>query len=92
MDVCQILLGSPWLFDKHRMHDGHANTYVLKFKGRSPTLAPLPPAKPLKIKLGKRSNKSLHMSEIPVKKATSKSKPLFFLLIVESNTSDVVKP
>jgi len=37
MDACHILLGRPWLFDNHAMHDGHANMYALKFKGRSLT-------------------------------------------------------
>jgi len=32
------------------------------------------------------------MSEIRVEKAISKSKPLFSLLMVEANTSEVVKP
>ena len=74
------------------MHDGHANTYALKFKGRSLTLAPLPPPTPLKIKSAKGSEKGLYMSETQVERAISKSKPIFALLIVESNTSEVVKP
>ena len=40
MDAYHILLGRPWLFDNHVMHDGHANTYALKFKGRNLTLTP----------------------------------------------------
>jgi len=32
------------------------------------------------------------MSEARVERAISKSKPLFFLLMVESNTSEIVKP
>jgi len=74
------------------MHDGHANTYALKFKERSFTLTPLPPPKPLKIKPRKGSEKSFYMSEIQVESAISKSKPLFALLLVESNTSEEVKP
>jgi len=74
------------------MHDGHANTFALKFKGRSLTLAPLPPPKHLKIKPWKGSEKSVYMNETRVEKAISKSKPLFSLLMVTSNTSEVVKP
>ena len=92
MDTCHIFLGRPWLFDNHVMHDGHANTYALKFKGCGLTSAPLPPPKPLKIKSGKGSEKSLHMSKTQVKRAISKSKPLFSSLMVESNTSELVKP
>jgi len=62
LDAYHISLGKPLLFDNHVMDDGHANTYALKFKGCSLTLAYLPPPKPLKIKPGKGSEKSLYMS------------------------------
>ena len=29
MDVCHLLLGRLWQFDRHGIHDGHANTYSL---------------------------------------------------------------
>ena len=29
MDVYHLLLGRPWQFDRHVVHDGHANTYSL---------------------------------------------------------------
>ena len=63
------------------MHDGYANTYALKFMGHSFTLPPLPPPKLLKNRLGKRSEKSLYMSETQVKRVMSKSRPLLALLI-----------
>ena len=63
MDTCHIFLGRPWLFDNHVMHDGHANTYALKFEGHRLTLAPLSPPKPLKIKPENGREKSLYMSE-----------------------------
>jgi len=87
-----MLFDRPWLFDNHVMYDGHANTYALKFKGHSLTLTALSPPKHLKIKLGKGSEKSLYMSETQVERAISKSKPLFALLMVESNVSEEVKP
>jgi len=74
------------------MHDGNANTYALKFKGCNLTLTPQPPRKPLKTKPGKKSEKSLCMSETRVERAISKSKPLFASLMVESNTSEEVRP
>jgi len=40
IDAYHILLSRPWLFNNHVMHDGHANTYALKFKGRNLTLTP----------------------------------------------------
>ncbi|XP_059075481.1 uncharacterized protein LOC131875388 [Cryptomeria japonica] len=33
MDVCHMLLGRPWLFDCHAVHDGYANTYSLTKDG-----------------------------------------------------------
>ena len=29
MDICHMLLGSSWQFDRHVVHDGCANTYSL---------------------------------------------------------------
>ena len=92
MDACHLLLGRPWLFDNHVIHDVHANTYAFKYKGRNLNLTLLSPPKPLKSKLGKGSLKSLFMNETRVERAISKSIPLFALLIVESNTCKGVKP
>ena len=92
MDACHILLSQPWLYENHMIHDGHANTYALKFKGHSLTLTPLSPPEPLKLKPGKGSEKSPFMSEIRVERAISNSKSLFALVMVESNTSEEVKP
>ena len=92
MDAYHVLLHRPWLFNNHVIHDRHTNTYAFMYKGHSLTLAPLVQPKPLKFKLGKKSEKSLYMSQTQVERAISKSKPLFVLLMVESNTSEEVKP
>ena len=92
MDACHLLLGRPWLFDNHVIHDGHANTCAFKYMGRNLTLTLLPPHKLLKSKSGTRSEKSLFMSEIHRERAIGKGKPLFALLMVESNRSEGVKP
>ena len=63
MDACHLLLGTSWLYDNHVIHDGHANTYEFKYKGRSLKLTLLPLHKLLKFKLGKGSEKCLYMSE-----------------------------
>jgi hypothetical protein len=34
MDVCHILLGRPWQYDKNVVHDGRKNTYTLEKNGR----------------------------------------------------------
>jgi hypothetical protein len=33
MDVCHILLGSSWQFDRNVIHDGRKNTYTLEKNG-----------------------------------------------------------
>jgi hypothetical protein len=34
MDVCHLLLGSPWKYDRNVIHDGRKNTYTLEKNGR----------------------------------------------------------
>ena len=41
MDVCHILLGRPWQYDKKVVHDGRKNTYSLEKDGKRHTLSPL---------------------------------------------------
>jgi hypothetical protein len=35
MDVCHVLLGRPWKFDRNFIHDGRKNTYTLEKNGRT---------------------------------------------------------
>jgi hypothetical protein len=41
MDVCHILLGRPWQFDRSVIHDGRKNTYTLEKNGRTHMLLPM---------------------------------------------------
>jgi hypothetical protein len=41
MDVCHVLLGRPWQYDRHVVHDGRLNTYTLEKDGESHTLLPM---------------------------------------------------
>lgn len=41
MDVCHILLGRPWQFDRSVIHDGKKNTYKFQKDGINHTLVPL---------------------------------------------------
>src|SRR5688572_8068562 len=43
MDTCHALLGRPWLYDRHVIHDGRANTYTLIINQKRISLAPLDP-------------------------------------------------
>jgi hypothetical protein len=35
MDVCHLLLGRPWQYDRNVIHDGKMNTYTLEKNGRT---------------------------------------------------------
>jgi hypothetical protein len=41
MDVCHLLLGRPWKYDRNVIHDGRMNTYTLKKNGRTHMLCPI---------------------------------------------------
>ncbi|XP_059068531.1 uncharacterized protein LOC131859036 [Cryptomeria japonica] len=41
IDVCHLLLGKPWQYDREAQHDGKNNVYVIKKGGVSYTLTPL---------------------------------------------------
>jgi hypothetical protein len=41
MDVCHILLGRPWKFDRNFIHDRRKNTYTLEKNGRTHLLLPI---------------------------------------------------
>jgi hypothetical protein len=41
MDICHILLGRPWQFDKNVIHNGRNNTYTLEKNGRTHMLLPM---------------------------------------------------
>jgi hypothetical protein len=41
MDVCHILLGRLWKYDRNVIHDGRKNTYNLEKNGRTHMLLPI---------------------------------------------------
>jgi hypothetical protein len=41
MTVIHLLLGQPWLYDRHVQHNGRANTYHLEFKGKKINMQPM---------------------------------------------------
>jgi hypothetical protein len=41
MDVCHLLLGRPWKYDRNVVHDGRMNTYTLEKEGRTHRLLPI---------------------------------------------------
>ena len=41
IDICHVLLGSPWKFDRNVVHDGRENNYTLTKNGVKHKLKPL---------------------------------------------------
>jgi hypothetical protein len=41
MDVCHVLLGRPWKYDRNVIHDGRKNTYTLEKNGCKRMLLPI---------------------------------------------------
>jgi hypothetical protein len=41
MDICHLLLGRPWQYDRNVVHDGRKNTYTLEKNGRTHMLLPI---------------------------------------------------
>ena len=41
MDVCHVLLGRPWKYDRNVIHDGRKNTYTLEKNGCKHMLFPI---------------------------------------------------
>jgi hypothetical protein len=41
MDMCHILLGRPWQYDRNVFHDGRMNTYTVEKDGRIHRLLPI---------------------------------------------------
>jgi hypothetical protein len=41
MDVCHLLLGRPWQYDRNVIHDGRINTYTLEKNERTHMLLPI---------------------------------------------------
>ena len=43
MEATHLLLGRPWQYDRHVLHDGLSNTMSFSFQGRKVILKPLSP-------------------------------------------------
>jgi len=93
--ACHILLGQPWQFDRHVVHDGFKNTYSLVVDKKKIVLYHLDPNQIHKINPGVGSEKKrdlLMMTKTRVKRALSKGKQVQTLLMLESNKNEEVTP
>ena len=41
MDVCQLLLGRPWQYDRNAIHEGRSNTFMFRDVGIKRVLQPM---------------------------------------------------
>ncbi|XP_054793748.1 uncharacterized protein LOC129299307, partial [Prosopis cineraria] len=94
MDACHLLLGRPWQYDRHAMHNRRANTYSFMKDCVKFTLAPLPPSE-----IGQSSRESsvskplvslLTKEEFKVSK--SEAQMMSFILVLEVNDETANPP
>ncbi|XP_056694837.1 uncharacterized protein [Spinacia oleracea] len=84
MDACHLLLGRPWQYDRHAIHDGFKNTYSFEKDGIKIVLAPFK-----RDMLAKPSQeKSLTVSESMFTMALEESRVACVLVMLEENKED----
>jgi hypothetical protein len=76
MDVCHLLLGRPWKYDRNVIHDGRMNTYTLERNGRTHMLYPI---EDKKVK-SEANNTVLLMSGKELLTEVKKEDPQFFVV------------
>lgn len=76
MEVCHLLLGRPWQFDRRTVHDGLSNKYKFLHKNHQIVLSPLSPSQVLKDQahLHQNANHIKHISHSPKQTTSTKEK------------------
>jgi hypothetical protein len=77
MDVCHLLLGRPWKYDRNMIHDGRKNTYTLEKNWRTHMLLSI---KDKEVKIEK-SNTALLMSGKKLLKEVKKKEDTQFIVV-----------
>jgi hypothetical protein len=77
MDVCHLLLGRPWQYDRNVIHDGRKNTYTLERNGRTHMLCPI---KDREVKLGVNNTVLLMSGKELLTEVKKKEDPQFFVV------------
>jgi hypothetical protein len=77
MDVCHLLLGRPWQYDRNIVHDGKMNTYTLEKNGRMHMLLPI---KDKEIKPETRNTILLMSGKELLAEVKKKEDPQFFVV------------
>jgi hypothetical protein len=77
MDVCHVLLGRPWQYDRNVAHDGRMNTYTLEKDGRTHRLLLI---KDKEVNLEVRSTILLMSGKELLTEMEKKEDPQFFMV------------
>jgi hypothetical protein len=77
MDVCHVLLGRPWKYDRNVVHDGRMNTYTLENDGMTHKLLPI---KDKEVKPEVRSTILLMSGKELLTEMEKKEDPQFFVV------------
>jgi hypothetical protein len=77
MNVCHLLLGRPWQYDKNVIHDGRMNTYTLEKNGITHMLLPI---KDKEVKLEVSSTVLLMSGKELLTEVKKKEDPQFFVV------------
>jgi hypothetical protein len=77
MDVCHLLLGRPWKYDRNVIHDGRKNTYTLEKNGRTHMLFPI---KDKEVKAKVRNVVLLTSGKELLKEVKKKEEPQFIVV------------
>jgi hypothetical protein len=77
MDVCHLLLGRPWKYDRNVVHDGRINTYSLEKDGRTHGLLLI---KDKEVKLEVRNTILLMSGKELLTEMEKKEDPQFFVV------------
>ena len=85
MDVCHLLLGGPWQYDRKVIYDGFKNTYTFHKDGHKSVLAPL---KPAIAPASKPKEKNSLLSKSELEKEIRVSLDVMALVVVEETESE----
>ena len=85
MDVCYLLLGRPWKYDRKVIYDGFKNTYTFHKDGHKIIIAPMKPTMDLETKL---EEKSSLLSKSELEKEVKAGSDVMALVVVEEIESE----
>ena len=89
MDVCHLLLGRPWQYDRQIIYDGFKNTYTIRKDGKKIVLAPL---KPTIAPASKPAEQSSLLSKSELEKEIRAGSDVMALVAIEENESEKENP